>query len=52
MREIGLKCPESVIVEELSKALEVKEKLKQAENKTKIQKLIQRVSTCDRSEIA
>ena len=28
MREIGLKCPESVIVEELSKALEVKEKLK------------------------
>ena len=28
MREIGLKCPESVIVEELTKALEVKEKLK------------------------
>ena len=26
MREIGLKCPESVIVEELSKALEVKKK--------------------------
>ena len=28
MREIGLKCPESVIVEELKKAIEVKEKLK------------------------
>ncbi len=28
MREIGLKCPESVIVEELTKAIEVKEKLK------------------------
>ena len=28
MREIGLKCPKSVIVEELSSALEVKEKLK------------------------
>ena len=28
MREIGLKCPESVIVEELSSALKVKEKLK------------------------
>ena len=28
MKEIGLKCTESVIVEELSKALEVKEKLK------------------------
>ena len=26
MREIGLKCPESIIVEELSKALEVKQK--------------------------
>ncbi len=28
MRAIGLKCPESVIVEELTKAIEVKEKLK------------------------
>ncbi len=28
MREIGLKCPESIIVEELSKAIEVKKKLK------------------------
>ncbi len=28
MRQIGLKCPESVIVKELSKALEVKERLK------------------------
>tara|TARA_Y100001970_G_scaffold131891_1_gene162704 strand:- start:164 stop:3394 length:3231 start_codon:yes stop_codon:yes gene_type:complete len=28
MREIGLNCPESVIVEELTKAIEVKEKLK------------------------
>jgi len=28
MKEIGLKCPESLIVEELSKALEVKQKLK------------------------
>jgi len=28
MREIGLKCPESVIVEKLTKAIEVKEKLK------------------------
>ncbi|MDC0057810.1 carbamoyl-phosphate synthase large subunit [Pelagibacteraceae bacterium] len=28
MREIGLKCPESFVIEELSKALEVKEKLK------------------------
>ena len=28
MREIGLKCPESIIVEELPKALEVKEQLK------------------------
>tara|TARA_Y100001970_G_scaffold61036_1_gene77785 strand:+ start:7038 stop:10268 length:3231 start_codon:yes stop_codon:yes gene_type:complete len=28
MREIGLKCPESVIVEELEKALKVKERLK------------------------
>ena len=28
MREIGLNCPESEVVEELSSALEVKEKLK------------------------
>ena len=28
MREIGLKCPQSIIVEELSKAIEVKKKLK------------------------
>ncbi len=28
MREIGLKCPESVIVEELKKALDVKERLR------------------------
>ena len=28
MREIGLKCPESLVVEKLSSALEVKEKLK------------------------
>ena len=28
MREIGLKCPESFIVEKLSKAIEVKTRLK------------------------